>query len=311
MFIGERMSSGCRCLQWGPVRLTDNGRLGRPSATSTEKLWLKVYLDRRQLINFHSASVPLWAYDIDQEFTYRPNDTLPSLPLSYMVPQILQHQTAGFTPQILAVEDTIQLNNSVFNFTITEAFDTNAQPVSSFSYYNNPFSSGCDITNMTAGITIQSFESAFGNITRISPDFTVAVSCHIPASFTLLWSGVFTSPAPQVGINPARDSFNGLVNDMFDLPRPKLRTFRVTVQPCCDCGSPGATPSTRLTPNQPPCSLHPARFKAVQLYIENIASQDFFSWQGPNKTDIFADLPSIIAEPLGLATLENMDFALF
>jgi hypothetical protein len=93
--------------------------------------------------------VPLSAYNIVQEPTYRPNDTLPQLPLSNMIPSILQNPTGSFAPQILTVGDRIQLNNSMFNFTLTQAFDVldNTQPVSSFWYYNNPLSDGCDIVS--------------------------------------------------------------------------------------------------------------------------------------------------------------------
>ncbi|KAJ7619248.1 hypothetical protein B0H17DRAFT_1219711 [Mycena rosella] len=94
-----------------------------------------------------AINVPLSAYDTDQESTFRPNDTLPPLPFSSLIPEILQHPTGGFSPQILSVGDTIQLNNSAVEFTITAAFNEldNTQPVSSFSYYNNPFSGGCDV----------------------------------------------------------------------------------------------------------------------------------------------------------------------
>ncbi|KAJ7661837.1 hypothetical protein B0H17DRAFT_1144482 [Mycena rosella] len=105
-----------------------------------------------------AINMPLSAYDTDQESTFRSNDTLPPLPFSRLIPEILQHPTGGFSPQILTVGDTIQLNNYVFNFTkylsvpylMTAAFNEldNTQPVSSFSYYNNPFSDGCDIVRV-------------------------------------------------------------------------------------------------------------------------------------------------------------------
>jgi hypothetical protein len=96
-----------------------------------------------------NSTVPLSAYDIDQQSVFRPNDTLRPLPLSNMIPEIWHHPTGDFTPQFLTVGDRIQLNNSIFNFTITEAFDEddNTLPVSSFSYYNNPLSEGCDVVS--------------------------------------------------------------------------------------------------------------------------------------------------------------------
>ncbi|KAJ7655533.1 hypothetical protein B0H17DRAFT_1146370 [Mycena rosella] len=103
------------------------------------------------------VNVPLSAYEMDQESTFRPNDTLPPLPFSSLIPEILQHPTGAFSPQILTVGDTIQLNNSIFKFIITAAFNEldNTQPVSSFSYYNNPFSGGCDVvrTDFSCGIS--------------------------------------------------------------------------------------------------------------------------------------------------------------
>lgn len=41
------------------------------------------------------------------------------------------------------------LNGSTFNYTIVDAFDgVDSTPVSSFSYYNNPFSDGCDVVRI-------------------------------------------------------------------------------------------------------------------------------------------------------------------
>ncbi|KAJ7817871.1 hypothetical protein B0H14DRAFT_1382156 [Mycena olivaceomarginata] len=45
-----------------------------------------------------AINVPLSAYEVVQEVTYRPNDTLPPLPLSNFIPAILQHPASSFTP---------------------------------------------------------------------------------------------------------------------------------------------------------------------------------------------------------------------
>ncbi|KAJ7798971.1 hypothetical protein B0H14DRAFT_2617461 [Mycena olivaceomarginata] len=95
--------------------------------------------------------VPLSAHETVQEVTYCPNDTLPSLPMSNFIPSILRTPTASFTPQVLAVRDVIFLNGSIFNCTIVKAFnglEQNATSVTSFLYYNNPFSD-CNIVDMT------------------------------------------------------------------------------------------------------------------------------------------------------------------
>ncbi|KAJ7789243.1 hypothetical protein B0H14DRAFT_2627450 [Mycena olivaceomarginata] len=59
--------------------------------------------------------------------------------------------TASFTPQVLAVRDVIFLNGSIFNCTIVKAFnglEQNATSVTSFLYYNNPFSD-CNIVGQS------------------------------------------------------------------------------------------------------------------------------------------------------------------
>jgi hypothetical protein len=97
---------------------------------------------------YKTTTVPLSAYNIVPEFTYRPNDTLPAIALSRLVPSVFQPLDANsFTPQLLTVGDIIRLNGSLLDYTIVAAFDglDETKPVSSFSYYNNPFSDGCDV----------------------------------------------------------------------------------------------------------------------------------------------------------------------
>jgi hypothetical protein len=103
-------------------------------------------------------TVPLSGYNIVQEFTYRPNDTLPPVLFSNMIPEFFQQTTEGFTPQIMRVGDKFRLNSSVFDWTILEAFDPadNSKPVPTFYYYNNPFSDGCDIVTAAAALTVLS-----------------------------------------------------------------------------------------------------------------------------------------------------------
>ncbi|KAJ6572520.1 hypothetical protein DFH09DRAFT_1153060 [Mycena vulgaris] len=260
-----------------------------------------------------ALNVPLSAYIIIQESTYRPNDTIPPLPLSYMIPAILQNPTDGFAPQILRVGDTVQLNNSVFKFTVAEAFNVfdKTQPVSSFSYYNNPFSDGCDITNMTANYAIAGS----------SLDLTVAVNCHIPTLFTLTWNGNWeeTSIPFPWGTSPAQQDLNSLAFDLVRLSTfgvlrmnnvdspvhsgvsfeisgdpltngDNMTSFRVTVQPCCDCGEDPEADSS--LPSQPSCSSRPARFRAAEIYI-GLAKEPDKVLQ-PNTTNIFAQIPPFI-----------------
>ncbi|KAJ6550809.1 hypothetical protein DFH09DRAFT_1366582 [Mycena vulgaris] len=219
-----------------------------------------------------ALNVPLSAYEVVQEFTSRPNDTLPALPFSKMIPEMLQHPTGGFTPQILTVGDTFNLNNSMFDWTITAAFDqlNNSQPVPSFSYYNNPFSDGCDVTNMTIMFTRES------NRTRWNPQYMVYVTCHIRTLFTMSWNEVGRL---QFEGTPAENDLyflaSALEHDVGGVILPvspkspkslptlgELDGFGITVQPCCECGEVAAPPSTEL-PTQAPCRLRPARFVRV------------------------------------------------
>jgi hypothetical protein len=82
-----------------------------------------------------AITVPLSAYNIVQEFTYCPNDTLPTVLLSSLVPSVFQQSAVTFTPQLLAVGDVIKLNGSLVEYTIVDAFDglDETNPVSSFS----------------------------------------------------------------------------------------------------------------------------------------------------------------------------------
>jgi hypothetical protein len=98
-----------------------------------------------------TAAVPLSAYNIVQEFTYRPNDTLPAVSLNSLVPSVFQPSMNNFTPQLLTVGDVIKLNGSLFEYTIVDAFNglDEDEPVSSFLYSNNPFSDGCEVVRMT------------------------------------------------------------------------------------------------------------------------------------------------------------------
>ncbi|KAF7343628.1 hypothetical protein MSAN_01983500 [Mycena sanguinolenta] len=97
------------------------------------------------------VNVPLSAYNIVQEFTYQPNDTLPAVFLGNLVPLVLQNPTNSFTPQLLNVGDIIVLDNYILNYTVSQAFDgvDTSKPVSAFSYYSNPLSDNCDVTNIT------------------------------------------------------------------------------------------------------------------------------------------------------------------
>jgi hypothetical protein len=99
-----------------------------------------------------TAAVPLSAYNIVQEFTYHPNNTLPAVALNSLVPSVFQESANSFTPQLLTVGDVIKLNGSLFEYTIVDVFDglDQTKSVSSFLYSNNPFSEACDVVRMAS-----------------------------------------------------------------------------------------------------------------------------------------------------------------
>ncbi|KAJ7801697.1 hypothetical protein B0H14DRAFT_3884955 [Mycena olivaceomarginata] len=173
-------------------------------------------------------NVPLSAYELNQESTFHPNDTLSPLPFYHLIPKILQHPTDSFTPQILTIGDTIKLNRSLFEYTIFGAFDRSDKPTqrpSAFSYYNNPFSDGCDIVTTDYRLShslllihVQVRMSA--DITLDSEDqqvqLTVVVSCRKPTLFTLTWTGI-ESRSSQIFPPTTNFAFNDLRNFAYNL----------------------------------------------------------------------------------------------
>ncbi|KAF7343499.1 hypothetical protein MSAN_01970000 [Mycena sanguinolenta] len=191
------------------------------------------------------VNVPLSAYNIIQEFTYHPNDTLPAVFLANIVPSVLQNPTDSFTPQLL-------------NYTIDEAFD-GVNPVSAFPYYNNPLSDSCDVANIVVQLVLHDL-----------PD--------VGWSFAQVQFGVMIGGWPEgndegfVRATPAWIAHDFL--DIFDLdswsglhsPDPGIgnftqASFDVTVHPCCNCkevlaGGPLERGASLL---KSPCSSNPAQ----------------------------------------------------
>ncbi|KAK7036319.1 hypothetical protein R3P38DRAFT_3263700, partial [Favolaschia claudopus] len=176
-------------------------------------------------------NVPLSAYEFIQEATYRPNDTLPALPLSRWLPSLLQPPTISFQPQVLTVGDNFNLNNSILDFTLTGAYDRIGNtPVSTFSYFNNPLSDVCDVSDM----------SIFWNGTMSNPGKVSAlIECNFPATrFTMSWERSFN--AGTAG-NVLDDLFNSIWLILVDMLTTYLKggstDSEYTVLPkCADSG---------------------------------------------------------------------------
>ncbi|KAJ6526455.1 hypothetical protein B0H19DRAFT_1275804 [Mycena capillaripes] len=250
-------------------------------------------------------NIPLSAYEITQEFTYFPNATVAPLPMSNMIPSFLRDQTTTFAPQTLHVGDTFRLNNSIFSYTIISASDAvDRTPVSSFSYYNNPLSNSCDVTNLTATIT-----RTLGASSTLFQyyDYTVSgfVTCTEPTLFQMTWGlptmrdGLFVPLMDDV----AQDLKMALYSEVLGVNAVPYgdATVKVTVRPCCNCT--GAIGTTSDATNEadsanllePPCSTEPARFIGLSGTARNTTAKFVpwgfdFTWNGTNTTDLFAGM---------------------
>ncbi|KAF7372740.1 hypothetical protein MSAN_00479400 [Mycena sanguinolenta] len=212
------------------------------------------------------VNVPLSAYNIVQEFTYHPNDTLPAVFLGKLVPSVLQNPTGSFTPQILDVGYTILLDNYIFNYTIAQAFDgvDTSKSVSAFSYYNNPLSDSYDVANITVQLSLGT-ESG-GQVLQVGG----TVACYVPTPFYLSWSGLPESDDSIRGIPYSMSLDFGEVTTEYMRRGPMesgatLVDISFTVHPYCDCDAVLADGllenGTRLL--QTPCSSNPPHFVVV------------------------------------------------
>ncbi|KAK7036351.1 hypothetical protein R3P38DRAFT_2518066 [Favolaschia claudopus] len=155
---------------------------------------------------------PLSAYEFVQEITYTPNDTLPALPLSGWIPSVLQAPTSSFQPQTLSVGDSFTLNNSLLSFTITSALDRKNKnaPVSVFPYFNNPFSTACDI------VCVYSGSQAERN--SLYHQFSAEIVCNFPATaVTLSWQESIDAGDNFIFRNLVVDLYPNMVRSPIDV----------------------------------------------------------------------------------------------
>ncbi|KAJ6494300.1 hypothetical protein C8R45DRAFT_1212345 [Mycena sanguinolenta] len=204
------------------------------------------------------VNVPLSAYNIVQEATYQPNDTLPTVFLGNIVPSVLQNPTDNFTPQLLNVGYTIFLDDYIFNYTIAQAFDgaDTSKPV-----------------NITAWLH-------YVPGTGSAPDlqFSGTVACYSPTLFYLTWAGL---PSDQAIDRMANEEINFMslpfaikaeIGTMFlisDGPGMNLTEVDLsfTVHPCCDCDAvlAGGALENSVSLLQSPCSSNPPHFVVVDI----------------------------------------------
>ncbi|KAJ7890908.1 hypothetical protein B0H14DRAFT_3126500 [Mycena olivaceomarginata] len=237
-------------------------------------------------------NVPLSAYTIVTEATYTPNASLPVLPLSGLVPSILQESSysGSFSPQTLTSGQIIRPNGSIYSYNITGAyngFDT-TQPVTSFLYYNNPLSDSCDITTMT--IQAEALERIQGSVQitcwtpivyALTLDVMSAVSLgdslgdqkdirstsligfYRDLQSTWLSWGLISNGTNLPGVQVPRGSAQSGVN------YGNLTSFVIRVRPCCDCHGIGDTTwNTEIfSLDYPPCSEGPASFLSLDTNL--------------------------------------------
>ncbi|KAJ6456282.1 hypothetical protein C8R47DRAFT_1227923 [Mycena vitilis] len=203
-------------------------------------------------------NVPLSAYETVQESTYFPNATLPALPMSNIIPSFLRSRGATFAPQTLHVGDTFRLNNSIWIYTIVNAFDgtdNRSKPVTSFPYFNNPFSDSCDVTNFTVKVTWGS---------DLQSTVTGLITCTQPTVFQMTWGAMIKDPDMLSWVLPFLMSDLG--NILLERVGPVIEAANLTEPTCSVTGM--ALPSCNETDlSGPPCSTKPARFIALDDFI--------------------------------------------
>ncbi|KAJ7660843.1 hypothetical protein DFH06DRAFT_1400225 [Mycena polygramma] len=221
-------------------------------------------------------NIPLSAYDMVQESTYFPNNSVPALPMSNIIPPFLRASDATFAPQTLHVGDTFRLNNSLFSYTIVSAFDAvdNRKPVSSFPYYNNPFSNNCDVTNISATVnrslagSVNPSEHVLGGSNEVRGDCSVEVTVRPCCNCT---GTIETTPDTTLEME-ARNLL------------------------------------------QPPCSTEPARFIGLSGILRNTTAAILpfgydFTWNGSDITNLFAGVkPNEQHGYLGSHNLSALNF---
>ncbi|KAJ6487494.1 hypothetical protein C8R47DRAFT_1277231 [Mycena vitilis] len=228
------------------------------------------------------------------EATYFPNATIPDPPMSNIIPSFLRAPGPPFAPQTLRIGDTFPLNNkSLWTYTIATAFDRadNGTAISSFPYFNNPFSSSCDVTNITANITFTGGGEVQTTVT--------------PTVFQMTWGPeiaglddvIFASLHPT-GVEPEEDleAVKQILYHYFERANgDAVCSVEVTVRPCCNCTKASVTSDANigveLALMEPPCNTEPARFIALNAAVRN-ASSPYPSGGGVyggdyNATDLF------------------------
>ncbi|KAJ7716791.1 hypothetical protein B0H14DRAFT_3631860 [Mycena olivaceomarginata] len=258
-----------------------------------------------------ALNVPLSAYNIVQEFTYRPNDTLPAVALSSLVPSVFQQSTNSFTPQLFSVGDSFRLNGSLIEYTIVDAFDglDETKPVSSFSYYNNPFSDGCDVTDVTINVGL----TRWGDTWLAQFETPVGITCRVPTLFHLVSSD---PPSPDNWMSDNIATIAALMlEDVSGLfyywtswyHNATVVNITVTAQACCHCDPAGSPETTTLL--EQPCSSTPPQFMVTNSDFAFMAPGGLVAFQdGVHNTGSFISTKALDGLAGQLGNVSTPDF---
>ncbi|KAJ7887395.1 hypothetical protein B0H13DRAFT_2534293 [Mycena leptocephala] len=241
-------------------------------------------------------NVPLSAYTIVTEATYTPNASLPTLPLSGLVPSILQESSysGSFSPQTLTTGHIMRPNGSIYSYLITGLTMDSTLPIP------------CPLFRT---ITIRFLIP----VTLVSISFKAQITCWTPTVYILSFQFDINSASSSSSTDPHDIRVTNLVMLYADLwsswsawrlaangtgpsvlvPMDQLSPVldQTTVRPCCDChGSGDATWNTEVfSLDYPPCSEAPASFLALDSTVFlQLPSASLFAIATWNNPDFFA-----------------------
>ncbi|KAK6981534.1 hypothetical protein R3P38DRAFT_3459982 [Favolaschia claudopus] len=208
------------------------------------------------------------------------------------LPSLFQPPTISFQPQVLTVGDTFNLNNSLANFTLTGVYDrmNGGTPVSTFSYFNNPFSDGCDISNMSIYYDGQFSPMVIITMTPFSAKLSAQINCDFPVTrLTMTWEGIVTNElGNQLRNNILDDLFTSITLDLLKMLITYLDVSEYSVIPACPDHSNPNTNSTCLR-------LQPSEFRATYFRLVSGNESVYYPSKDQTQSDdsLILPVPSI------------------
>lgn len=150
--------------------------------------WIVTFLTVAITISLVLLNIPLSGYEIQQDFTYTPNDTGTTLPYSSIVPAPIRKRSISFIPHTFVIGETFQTDSDfgLFDYKIGSANHLNDTPgsstprvgaeVSSFLYMNHGLST-CDVISITLDTTLPPPRQPWAYPHTVA---TALISCWFP-----------------------------------------------------------------------------------------------------------------------------------